>query len=65
MQVSQLQLLQDEQQVLHQHQKGLLEEEIGRLRQAVQQGNRHVQLARNESKVVLKTAYHASLGTAF
>ena len=51
MQNSHLQLLQDEQQAQHQRQKGLLEEELARLKQALQQSNRNLELSRNGAEV--------------
>ena len=50
-QISQLQLLQDEQQAQHQRQKGLLEEELFRLRQTLHQSNRNLELSRNGAEV--------------
>ena len=50
-QISQLQLLQDEQQAQHQRQKRLLEEELVRLRQVLQQSNRNLELSRNGAEV--------------
>ena len=51
MQISQLQLLQDEQQAQHQRQKGLFEAELGRLRQALHHSSRNLELSRNENEV--------------
>ena len=51
LQISQLQLLQDEQQAQHQRQKGLLEEQIVRLRQALHQSNRNLELSSNGAEV--------------
>ena len=52
LQILQLQLLQDEQQARHQRQKGLLEEELARLRQALHQSNRTIQQSKDSNQVV-------------
>lgn len=51
LQISQLQLLQDEQQGQHQREVGLLEEELVRLKQAVHQSNRNLEHSRNRAEV--------------
>lgn len=51
MQISQLQLLQDEQQAQHQREVRLLEEELVRLRQAVHQSNMNLEHSRNRAEV--------------
>ncbi|KAL3144158.1 hypothetical protein ABBQ32_003943 [Trebouxia sp. C0010 RCD-2024] len=48
--ISQLQLLQDEQRAQHQRQKALWGEELGRLRQALHHSERNLRLVRNDAE---------------